>query len=334
MKRKITALVLTICFMGAISLAPSLIVGLIPKVSVSRAEPSLYRASVQCEGTVTLTDVSSIYLQYPVVAKNIDVKPGDYVVKGQRLFTIDKNATVSAITEALGQTAAIPAFLNLEGLAEALGSNLKNSGAFDFSAIPDAVYSTETGYIRELNVSETALFNYTQPVATISEEKRQIIKLNVPETVIYQISVGNEALVTGSHGIDRTVSGKVSSVAESAVTVFSGLNQSKAVETIITLDVKDNYISGTTVKATIFTEEPRLIVSVPYEAVDQNEHGEEFVRCVEDGKVKYKRVITGSETETGFEVLDGLDGGEIIIMNGQNLKEGQLVLCEWSGDEL
>lgn len=332
MKRKITALILTICFMGAAALAPSILVGMLPTVTVTRTEQSQYRASVQCDGTVALTDVSSIYLQFPVVAKSIDVKPGDYVVKGQRLFTIDKDATVSAITQALSQSAAIPAFLNLEGLAEALGSTLTNSGAFDFSAIPDAVYSTETGYVRELNVSTSSLFNYTQPAATVSEEQRQIIKLNVPENIIYQISVGDEAQVIGNNGADETVSGRVTRVAETAVTVFSGLNQTKAVETIVTLDAKNHYINGTTVKVTIFTEEARTIVSVPYEAVDQNEQGEEFVRCVENGKVVFRTVTTGSETETGFEVLEGLTGGETLVLNGQDLNEGQMVLCRWDGE--
>ena len=111
--------------MGTLSLIPSLVVKLIPTVTVTRASHSSYRSSIQCDGTVARTDVKNIYLQYPVVAKTIEVQPGDYVVKGQRLFTIDKEATVSAITEVLSQSTSLPAFLNLEELAENLGAALK-----------------------------------------------------------------------------------------------------------------------------------------------------------------------------------------------------------------
>ncbi|MCR9256149.1 MAG: efflux RND transporter periplasmic adaptor subunit [Alphaproteobacteria bacterium] len=69
---------------------------------------------------------------------------------------------------------------------------------------------------------------------------------------------------------------------------------------------------------------------VPYQAVQQDRQGRFVLVVGDDDTVSVRRVEIGANTGDGWAILDGLTGGEIIIVSGfQKAKEGQPVNPVW-----
>lgn len=60
-------------------------------------------------------------------------------------------------------------------------------------------------------------------------------------------------------------------------------------------------------------------IVVPYDAVRQYNSGEEYVYILSDGQAEVRLIVTAAEYDDGFEVIDGISDGEVIIMNPDDL---------------
>lgn len=59
---------------------------------------------------------------------------------------------------------------------------------------------------------------------------------------------------------------------------------------------------------------------VPYSAVRQDDNGE-YIYTLESGKAVKKYILTDAESDKGFLVKDGIEEGEILIIEPDNIKE-------------
>ena len=83
--------------------------------------------------------------------------------------------------------------------------------------------------------------------------------------------------------------------------------------------------SGYTTKAKIIIEQVDYALTIPYEAVMQDEENREYVYVIEDSRAKKRYITTGLELSKGFEVLDGIDENTFIIKNPTDIHENSYV---------
>lgn len=143
----------------------------------------------------------------------------------------------------------------------------------------------------------------------------------VDESDISQIKIGQLAEVNLNSNKNKKYKGVVKEVGLVTRTTSSGAT---AIDVKIELiDFDDTPIVGLSGDATIQTETKKNSLVIPIEYLQENESGL-FVNVLENGKVKKLKIEVGLESNEGYEVVSGLNEGDIIV-KGSNFKEGEKV---------
>lgn len=204
-----------------------------------------------------------------------------------------------------------------------------------------AVEEGEVAVIGTMNNPGTVLL-------TISDLAEIQAVMEVDETDIPSIKLGNKAKVTIDAYPNREFDGEVTEVGSSPIQkTLGGGSDSQAID----FEVKIRLTSpppgvkpGLSVSAAITTGTKAQVLSVPMQAlvIREKEGGrpkpgekpkdEEGVFLIETGKVKFAPISTGMTGEVEIEVVSGLKGGEEIVTGPfrtlRELKDGQAVVVD------
>lgn len=304
-----------------------------PKVEVQQLEYQTAQTVVNCSGRVEEAQKREIYTDLPIVAKNIYVSEGDWVEKDEILFEVDKNSTVEAIAASgMLDSENVQAVLSLLQEHSSILSD-KNSVGDSFlgvsglvSSIPDKITAPISGRVKQIGVISGELSDSSVPVAAIVENDKLQVRLSVNESQISEIQVGQKAIVTGAGFKGSSYQGEISSISSYATQEFS----TTATETIVDVILKmgeygSDFKAGFTANAKVIIEEKENTIIVPYESVGSDDEMEEFVYLSVNDTVVKREIQTGKELENGFEVLSGLEKGELLILSPDEVREGQTI---------
>ena len=195
----------------------------------------------------------------------------------------------------------------------------------DLALIKNEITSPVDGVITEMTADENYKVNTESTLFKVSDSKNMKVEVSLSDTQVKNIEVGQRVEIT-SDALPKgeKVEGYVSQIAGVAKK-SENLDESDTTVTIKMNDTK-NLRPGTTISATIFYEEKRNVVKVPYSAV-MNENGKYFVFTVgKDKKITKKEVKVGVSDESNYEITSGLNMGESIIsVVDETLKDGQKI---------
>ena len=195
----------------------------------------------------------------------------------------------------------------------------------DLALIKNEITSPVDGVITEMTADENYKVNTESTLFKVSDSKNMKVEVSLSDTQVKNIEVGQRVEIT-SDALSKgeKVEGYVSQIAGVAKK-SENLDESDTTVTIKMNDTK-NLRPGTTISATIFYEEKRNVVKVPYSAV-MNENGKYFVFTVgKDKKITKKEVKVGVSDESNYEITSGLNMGETIIsVVDETLKDGQKI---------
>jgi len=166
------------------------------------------------------------------------------------------------------------------------------------------------------------------PVFAIADISKLKITLNIPEGNIKDVAVGNQVSVFLSAYPDRDIQGVVSRIAPVAD------YPSHTFLTEVTVDNCDEGLKAGVYATAYLKGIPKMnVLCIPISAVVMRDD-QRTVYVVDDKGVVSRRVLTiGFMDEKYVEILDGLDGSEIIVVGGQNkIREGNRVKLEKSGE--
>src|SRR6202030_643007 len=172
------------------------------------------------------------------------------------------------------------------------------------------------------------------PLVKLSEEDLFRLVIPVPESYVRYIRIGDPVSVMVP-SLNRTFPGKV---ARFSVDVRS---DTRTMHTEV--DVANpggQLLPGLYAEATIQLEKKNESVSVPLQAVSQ-ENGQAFVDVVDSSsKIEKRRVLLGIQTHPDAEVISGLREGErVVVSDRSSLKVGEEVrpqvvqLVQYPGQE-
>lgn len=181
---------------------------------------------------------------------------------------------------------------------------------------------------------------------TISDMSLVEAEMDVDETAIPSVKLGQEARVRVDAYANRTFDGVVTEVGSSPIDRSATQQQSEAIKFKVKVQIKnppDTIKPGLSVQADILTGFRSQALVVPLQALVLRDvpaapggkaapgapRDQEGVYLVENGKTRFQPLETGLMGELSVEVLKGLKGGETLISGPfralRSLKPGDLV---------
>ena len=138
------------------------------------------------------------------------------------------------------------------------------------------------------------------------------VKVDVPETDVSKLSVGDSAEITlDAFGSDTQFSGKIISIDPASTEIQDVVYY----RVRIALDQSDKDARpGMTANVTIVTERRSGALFIPFRAVRSN--GSRYVRVLENGLVREVPITLGMRADEGkVEVLEGLSEGQRVVVS-------------------
>lgn len=367
MKKVLTVLLILAAAVGYFSM-PRVVSSAIPSVYYITPDKTTYENVINCTGSIRSADVREIYLQSAVVPAEVCVEIGDNVRKGDLLVLVDEDMTGKmgftgglmqelaggalntgaasaaggidwvSLATSYGLTAALNG--GYGDIASLLEGGIKEStdsvtaGAIVGGETVSRITSPIDGTVTEVNIRPEAPSSTGKAIFTITDTGRLKVLASVSESDISKINVGDEAKVRGAGFAGRVYTGSVTKIYPTARKSLTGSDTVVDVE-IDLEDTDDRLKPGFTAKVEIIGGNNYDIITVPYEAIRQDENNNEYVYVYEDGKLIKQIVTTGQELTSEVEILDGLDYNSVVVYNPNGIiKEGSMINIKGRASEV
>jgi HlyD family secretion protein len=176
---------------------------------------------------------------------------------------------------------------------------------------------------------------------TIADLSVMEVEVEVDETDVIGLSLGQQADVRIDALPDRVIQGNVTEIGSSALQKVVVSEESKDFKVVITLDAPPESLKpGLSASADIITAERKNVLAVPISSLvlkekeneEDKDKQEEGVYIIKDRRVKFKTVEKGIMGEMMVEIISGLEDGQEIATGPYNalrqLKDDMLIKSE------
>ena len=189
--------------------------------------------------------------------------------------------------------------------------------------------SPMNGVVKALNISEGVYVSTVSPAFTISDISNLQITADVKELDSKNIRTGQKVNITGD-GIaeNLNITGTVSAISTAAEKMNSSSGQETVVGITVTIDKTDAGLKpGLTVTCKVITDSSKNAVVAKYSMINNKSDNSNTVFLFsKDGTAKEVAVKTGITSDLSIEVVEGLTGGEEVIVNApKTLKNGMKI---------
>ncbi len=256
----------------------------------------------------------------------VTIELGDYVKKGDLLFSLDKSQMQTAYNSAkLAYDSAKGEYNRLGPLYKEGAISLQQYQGVEtqykiakenLNAAADALSYTNvtspiSGYVTSINVSEGSVVGQTSPAVTIADVSKLEINTNLSEYLINKAKVGDKVDILIKSLTDEPFTGTISAI-----------SPAPALGTLtypITISVDDN---SETIKAGMFAEVQIVsdmkedVICIPSDAVFIKS-GESKVVVLNGVIPTITTLVTGLDNGIFVEVISGLKVGDKIAVSGQ-----------------
>lgn len=192
------------------------------------------------------------------------------------------------------------------------------------SGIIQTVASQTSDPLRSLQPGDAVTSG--QSLFTMASSQNFIVRAQVDEQDVINVSVGQRANVTGQDFPGKTIRGHVESIAPVAQKSTDTSSTAKQVLTTIALDDSPAFLKdGMTADVDILTTNIPHAIVVPNDAV-LKDGTKSYVYVVQNGVAKKRLIKTGRTGDTTTFVVSGLEPGEVIVeKNTPDLADGKRV---------
>ncbi|MQY60579.1 efflux RND transporter periplasmic adaptor subunit [bacterium] len=160
---------------------------------------------------------------------------------------------------------------------------------------------------------------------TIADLSVMEVEVEVDETDVIGVEIGQQAEVRVDAFPDLTIKGKVTEIGSSALQKVTSSEESRDFKVIITLEnPPENLKPGLSATTDIITAEKTDILAIPISALvlrekedkegEKNDEQEEGVYVVEENRVNFFPVKKGIMGEMMIEITTGLEEGQDIVV--------------------
>ena len=317
MKRIIAVLGVCAVLAGAAGLVPEAVESAVPAAQTLLATTRTYNETVSGSGSLGFLGQRDVTSPLPLVISSFNVGEGDVVEIGDRIATVDREATATLI-ESLGQ---------LSQLA-VVAANLSTAVAL----IPSEVTADCAGRVIA-TAGNGASVESGNSIATIAGSDELAVTVAISELDIAKVQEGQRALFTCAAYPDEVFTGVVSHIAQAARNQYSGAVLETVVDIVVSPDEKDERLkSGLSADVDVLLSDPKQICVLPYEAIAQDDAGE-YIYVYENGTAQRRGIFTGAEFSDGTEVLKGVSAGDIVFADPDSIEGRNYIRVEEQREE-
>ena len=261
----------------------------------------------------------------------INVEIGDFVKEGQVLAEIDKAQLLQAQLQLQNQEVELQ---RLKALYEEGGLSQSDYDAIQLqynvlkTQVDNLLENTTlrspiNGVVSARNYDVGDMYAMSMPLFTVEQIVPVKLLIGVSETDYSKVKLGDSVTVTADAIPDKTFYGKISRIyptVDPATRTFT-----------VEVKIDNTYKTlrpGMFARATINFGSNNNVVIPDVAVVKQQGSGERFVYVLNgDSTVTYKKVVLGRRMGAEYEVLEGLQDGDRIVVGGQiRLKDGVKVI--------
>ena len=313
-------IVATVGIIGVILAIPAIVRSQTPSVQVVAMQKVVSSETVHAQGEVSEVNKTTMSAQVPMVIEQVNVKEGDSVKIGDVIATVNRQETAEAITSIANQISNYMPDAAQQVLAQA-----ESSEKIGQNSIPKEIIATASGTLSTVGLEKGKLILPGQTMASISDLSNLCVVAYVPEESISQVAKGQSVKISGDALGSKTYTGTIESISPTAKSHLNGLNSETAVDVNITFNGDTKGLRpGYNVDTEIAVSAPISYNILPYEAVEQDESGNEYVLLYDGGYARKVNVVTGKETEKGVEIKEGIPAGSLVIYS-PTIKENSRV---------
>lgn len=320
MKKYVLLCILTLAAGISILIFGQAIKGSVRRADIVVLKPITVENSVMCSGKVESASDDKVYAPVSSVSKKVYVKIGDKVKAGEKLM--DLSVPVSAASPAEGSSQSGNSY---QAYAQYLNGTTSPPTA---SADTKTMTAPEDGTIEDMAVSDPGSFVDTQePLFVIKKDGGVDVRLEVDESQIADIRVGQSVQITGVGFKNSVYSGKIQSISSEAKQKTTLTGQETVVEAVVSVEKpREDIKPGFTAKARVVTSRDTHVLSVPYEAVKSDQEGNEYVFRLVGNRAVKTAIVTSREYDNGFEVKSGLSPSDQVIVGQDEISDGDYVI--------
>jgi HlyD family secretion protein len=179
---------------------------------------------------------------------------------------------------------------------------------------------------------------------TIADLSVMEIEVDVDETDVIGVQIGQMAEVKVDAFPDEVIEGKVTEIGSSAIQKISGIEESKDFKVVVTLENPPEKLKpGLSASADIITAEKKQVLAIPISSLVLREKEEEEDKSkkeeeegvyvvTDESRVKFQPVKKGILGEMMIEIVEGLEESQKIVVGPYNalrqLKDETLIKPE------
>ena len=320
----------------------------VDEYSYMKVEQTDEIGTINLNGYVKANNPIGIFVDKKLKVKEVFIKNGDFVEKGQILMTFDDDETnklnrsiekerinLQKIQRDLNTTrelyklggASKDEVRNLEDNARISQLNI-DEYAEVLSKTATEVRSPVDGVVSNLKAQENYLVDTDSSLLEIIDADDLRIIVEIPEYNTQTVKLGQSIKVRQDISDDDKVY-------EGEITKISRLSTTSSMtgENVLEADVKTNeiipnLIPGFKIKAVLQLKSDTKNIIIPKIAL-QNEEGKYFVYTIDDKNTIKKKVVTIKNiVGDNIAVLSGLSAGEEIVLTPDNRLRDGLILTE------
>lgn len=174
--------------------------------------------------------------------------------------------------------------------------------------------------VQTIRMSRTAFRSSVPAKGNLYEENGiWYAATEVDESCISKVSVGQDAEITGA-ALAQPIYGTVEEISDTAQTGPEGTS----VGVKIRLEGGEDLRGGYSIKGSIYTDEARLLNTLPYEVIRQDDDGE-YVYVYSGNKALRREIETGVELSGETEIVKGLSEKTEVIAAPDEVTDNALV---------
>ena len=359
MKLKLLIWSLAILISGALYIMPRMVQSSIPSIYYVTPNHKTYENIVNCNGNIQAVQVKSISVDAPFVPSEVRVAVGDRVEAGELLITVDQersrqlslptlqmlqNYTENTLDTLIPSPEVDASAIDWVALASAYGLSATVTGGpeqygrqlqgflsdmgipatAELLTVPTVtgnIVAPMAGIVTDVTVQKNTAASAGKSLITLTDDTHYKVMAAVSESDIAKVRIGDSANIRGV-GFAKTYTGEVVKIYPTARKMISGTTTETVVDVEILLNDPDNKLKpGFTAKVEIIGGDDYDLLTVPYEAIRQDENNDEYVYVYENGKIKKSLVVTGKELTNEVQILDGLDSKSIVVFNPGDIKQ-------------
>ena len=305
-----------------------------------RTEPAEVSTAKVCLQEVENTITAGGRLQYRSgrevrslsagIVRSVSVKNGDDVKKGDLLLEMyhieDKYISMLSQLTGLEDGNAVASAVSGFGSYDSILERVK-----EYCTI-EKIFSPSDGRVSSLDLAPDSIVTKNKVLLRLTSQQKLEIPINISETEIERVKTGQKAEVTFSALPGEKYRGSVTKVAKEASQTSGLTGKETTVEVTVTLDKNDSRLRpGYTASCCVVTSRDKDVIMLPYDEIRTDEEGDHVMKVV-NGRARRQSIITGTEYKEGAAVTEGLCAGDVIILSGQQVTEGQKVIIKDGGE--